>query len=225
MSDVHSLIVPFLLLLLIPKLTVKNKITYYLFGIIGVPIHEMSHYLIARCVGFQIDDAKFIQDPSVNNGCAGYVVYRYKPTLINEVLVVFVGLAPLYIGSVLIYFITQFFGYPIFDNNVNALQFVLDRMSTLDVKWVIYAWLVASITVNMMPSSQDLKTSVRGLLLFSLIISLISYFFKNELMEILAVFAGGLSSCITVGVSVVVPFIAIFSIYNFISSFRKKNPI
>lgn len=75
-----------------------GKQATYLTSFIGVPVHELSHALVAKMFGFRINKIKLLQfnDP---NGRRGYVNYSMNPNSRKDRIgAFFTSVAPLYIG-------------------------------------------------------------------------------------------------------------------------------
>lgn len=69
-------------------------------GFIGVPIHELSHGLIALLFGHKITEVKLFQKPDLN-GTMGYVKHSYrKNNLYQQVGNFFIGIAPMFGGTI-----------------------------------------------------------------------------------------------------------------------------
>ncbi|GKX65895.1 hypothetical protein [Inconstantimicrobium mannanitabidum] len=78
-------------------------------GFIGVPIHELSHALLAIVFGHKIKEIKLLQKPD-SNGVMGYVNHSFnKNNLYHQVGNFFIGIAPIFGGGLsiiaLMYFI------------------------------------------------------------------------------------------------------------------------
>jgi hypothetical protein len=65
-------------------------------GVIGVPIHELSHAVIALLFGHKITKIKFLQKPD-ENGVMGYVSHSYnKRNIYQQAGNFFIGIAPIF---------------------------------------------------------------------------------------------------------------------------------
>ncbi len=77
-------------------------------GFIGVPIHELSHGLIALLFGHKITEVKLFQKPDAN-GTMGYVKHSYrKNNLYHEIGNFFIGIAPMFGGTISIIALMRF---------------------------------------------------------------------------------------------------------------------
>ncbi|WP_073340978.1 M50 family metallopeptidase [Clostridium grantii] len=67
-------------------------------GVIGVPIHEVSHAIFALIFGHKIKKIKLFQKPD-ENGVMGYVQHSYKQgSIYQQIGNFFIGIAPIFGG-------------------------------------------------------------------------------------------------------------------------------
>lgn len=85
--------------------TVGAKAEIYITGFIGTPIHELSHALFCIIFNHKINEIKLFS-PKANNGSLGYVVHSYdKRNWYAQAGNFFIGVAPIVMGSLIIYFL------------------------------------------------------------------------------------------------------------------------
>jgi len=74
-----------------------------LFGWLGVVVHELSHALFCVLFGHEIVEIKFFNFHA-DGSCSGHVVNRYDSENLYQVIgTFFIGVAPIIIGSLVIY--------------------------------------------------------------------------------------------------------------------------
>lgn len=77
-------------------------------GVIGVPIHELSHAISALLFGHRIAKVKLLQKPDVN-GAMGYVEHGYNQhSIYQQVGNFFIGIAPIFGGIISITALMRF---------------------------------------------------------------------------------------------------------------------
>ena len=167
------------------KVTGYSKLENYGTGLIGTPIHELSHASMCLLFGHKIEDMKLFQTDDAN-GVLGYVSHSYNKKNIYHVIGnYFIGVAPIFMGAVTLYFLmkalipmafveinasvqevvalqssgitTDIIGY-LFDVCVGALI----SMFTVDFsyKTVIFLVLCLCIALHMNLSGADIKGSL-----------------------------------------------------------------
>ncbi len=166
-------------------------------GIIGTPIHELSHALMCLVFGHKIKDIKLYQ-PRSNDGTLGYVSHTYnKKNIYHQIGNFFIGTAPVVVGGGLTVLILRFmlpdsfssiFGeiellsktdigsFPI----VDFLKFIFYSVKAIFAPenfaswqgWV-FLFLAIMISTHMEMSTADIKNSMRGLI-FLLILLLLT---------------------------------------------------
>lgn len=115
-SDVFVFWTPFLLLTFIGfqvqkqylKLLnlVGGKVLVMIPASFSVPIHEVSHYIVAKVCGHNILQVKLFTPNT--SGTLGFVKHEYKPGIVSVFTNMFIGLAPLAGGVITIWAITSF---------------------------------------------------------------------------------------------------------------------
>ena len=108
------MIVPLLILIsLINNLSQKlqlssgGRLMVYIFGIIGVTVHEFSHYLFCLIFQHKVTSDKFFK-PNWETGVMGYVHHTYNiHNIYQSIGQVFISIAPMIVGSSLIILLSK----------------------------------------------------------------------------------------------------------------------
>lgn len=163
----------------------------YITGFIGVPIHELSHAIVAIIFRHQITEIKLFQLNSEDN-TLGYVNHRYNPkSIYQQIGNFFIGIAPILGGTISIGILMYFLIPSIYNgfmstilnnmNQVNLINVVLSfkelikLIFTLDnfknVEFIIFILLTICISSHISLSKEDIKGASKGL--FSMFLMLI----------------------------------------------------
>lgn len=221
------------LIYLCNKLFYANFGTYgsgvcYLTGIIGTPVHELSHALFCLIFGHKIIEMKLFQIS--DDGTLGYVSHSYDANNIyHRIGNFFIGIAPMVVISLLLYLFSQLL-IPSFaeairgvSDSVSAFDsatffgamkkaFQIFFLKTNDFRWWIFLLISMFLSLHASLSNADIKGMMDGLAFVLLIVFLVDlviclvnrdilFFFTKKTIEIGAVFFGCL--CIMLGVSLV----------------------
>lgn len=176
---------------------IRKSIGYFgtlLFGIIGVPIHELSHLLMCILFRHTVTEVSLFR-PSKGryDNILGFVKHKYnKSSLYQTAGCFFIGIAPMVIGSSIIVFIINIIFPSIIDNLVSFQNFQDLQLSFLtntifnNTKLIlttifqvsnftnIYFWvsvyIIVSITLHMTISKADFDNALSGFALLEIII-------------------------------------------------------
>jgi hypothetical protein len=179
---------------------ITNNFAYAVLGVVGVPLHEISHLVIALLFNHKIIDFQLFKPSS--NGTLGYVSHSYKPSLLSPIANLLIGIAPLFGGTFAFIGVTKWLRPDVFDyfisnvvlsNVLNGdLSGLVSKMtSMLDVillsstnGYLTALWLFVSysLVVYSVPSAEDLSQSRIGLLLMMGLILLLSALMPSALV-------------------------------------------
>lgn len=170
-------------------------------GIIGTPVHELSHALFALLFGHRIIAIKLFQRPD-QDGIMGYVNHSFnKRNMYQRVGNFFIGIAPI-LGGVLVIMVLMFFLIPdTFAGYLNILASSLDAQAFRDLSiagmastywnlvqtifsvenfqqasFYLFLFLAICISSHMSLSFADIKGSFDGLVFIFLILLLLNVF-------------------------------------------------
>ena len=168
-------------------------------GVVGTPIHELSHALMALLFGHRIVDIKLFQRPD-QNGVMGYVNHSYNSkNIYHQVGNFFIGIAPIFGGLLVIMVLMVLLIPQVFESfmTVLAAGMTVDTLSIssfsgvftayLELVKLIFSWanfqnltfylfLLLSICISshISLSPADMKGAFKGLIFIFLILLLLN---------------------------------------------------
>lgn len=90
-------------------------------GLVGVPVHEVSHAIFALLFGHKITKIKLFQKPD-ENGVMGYVQHSYNPgSIYQQIGNFFIGIAPIFGGIFSIIALMKFIIPQAYNRLINIL--------------------------------------------------------------------------------------------------------
>ncbi|MBO5386632.1 MAG: M50 family metallopeptidase [Lachnospiraceae bacterium] len=126
----------------------------------GVIHHELSHAFVAFITGAKIAKIELFKIPSKSGGALGTVSFIPRgPKLLQSIQLTVTPLAPIPFGLLTLKIIYNF---------IKVTELNLGTM-------IVITYIMISILLHMKLSKQDIKTSLKGLPLTSLLILIITY--------------------------------------------------
>lgn len=177
----------------------SNRYLYVCFGVVGVPVHEFSHLIVAILTGHKIEEVQFFKPGSDNS--LGYVSHSYRPSMISPFTNLLIGIAPLFGGTLAFVMLTKGLMPELvtylksnvelsnvlngdlssFIPNVESLCDVVLFSSTNSFQTALWLFLSYSVIVYSVPSKADLSQSKMGVLFLCVVICLLSIFTPSSL--------------------------------------------
>ncbi len=164
------------------------------FGIVGVPIHELSHLLMCILFRHTVTEVSLFR-PSKGryDNILGFVKHKYnKNSLYQTTGCFFIGIAPMIIGSSIIVFIInlifptlidqlisfdnfqnlelRFLGTTIFNNTKLILTTIFRVSNFKSIYFWIGIYMIVSITLHMTISKADFDNALSGFALLEVIV-------------------------------------------------------
>lgn len=173
---------------------VLPKFGLYIFGVIGVPLHEFCHALFAKIFFHQIGSIKWF-DPTGKGGSYGVVVHHYNDrNIYHRVGLFFIGMGPVLLAPVFLFLMySLLIPNPVpFSVHLSDLGYLANGFSKSllgagnwsSVGFYAFLYLAVCLTSQMELSSEDLKVARGGvlpILLMILLLNMLSYVFNLNL--------------------------------------------
>ncbi len=179
----------------------------YATGLIGTPMHELSHALMCIIFGHKITEIRLYRIS--DDGVLGYVNHTYNPKNLYHLLGnYFIGVAPIFTGALCIYLLMMFLipdRFSSFSSQVDAFinlgkeiklidvfnlskEALLSIINQVSFSWQFIVFILVSLcfALHMNLSNADLKGAFKGLFFFLLIlfiIDLIIYIIPGSLFN------------------------------------------
>ncbi|MEW5511887.1 hypothetical protein ABGT16_04640 [Pseudomonas asiatica] len=179
------LILPTLLIAVgswVVSLLVKNSFrTHAAFGLLGVPVHELSHALF--CLVFRMPITKIkLYSPNLKTGILGYVAFAYNPSSLGHAVgLLFQGVAPLIVCCLILNLLIplpeqgftyldvkgEWFLSALTEGVNNALGLTVGNIASgwEGATWACLALLIAAYAI---PSWTDVRVALRGAVVVAL---------------------------------------------------------
>lgn len=173
----------------------ESTITCHVTGLIGTPIHELSHALFCLIFFHKIEEIKLFQI-SDEDGTLGYVKHSYNPKNIYQVIGnFFIGTAPIIVGTFVLLLLMRFMVPDLYQEELMNINTFLNNNSAISINgyldlsidvfltffsgfnnvlWWVYLITVLCIALHMNFSKPDFKGSLGSLPLLLILIVIIN---------------------------------------------------
>ena len=155
----------------------------YVTGIVGVPIHELSHLIVALLFGHKIKEVKFFQ-VNDENKTLGYVNHSYNPkNIYHQIGNFFIGIAPIICGSFIIILLLKLFIPASLESttdllSANGLLSFLSKIFSLSnfkrPEFYLFLYLVFSICSHISLSKADIKGALIGVIFIFILLLILN---------------------------------------------------
>lgn len=169
-------------------------------GLLGTPIHELSHAAMCVVFGHKIEKMRLFQADD-ENGVLGYVQHSYNPKKLWHVIGnYFIGIAPIVCGSAVILLLTSWLLPHSFDDMIDAIEdfanfkgdifsgawfeafwevfcgFILAIVTASFADWEIWVFLVFAmcIALHMNLSGADIKNALPSIPILAILLFIVN---------------------------------------------------
>ena len=203
-------------------------------GIIGTPIHELSHALMCIIFGHKIKEIKLYQ-PNSHDGALGYVSHSYRrKNVYHQIGNFFIGTAPVTVGSgvlVLLMLLLMPDAYGAFIDEVgnidsfggifNSIFACLGAIFENIGAWQTWVFLIFAIMIasHMEMSVADIKGGLGGLGIMAaiwLVVSVIIFLISDSAYESITNATASFALILAAFLSLALIFLGIMSLIAFI---------
>lgn len=155
--------------------------TTLMLGVVGVPVHELGHWLMAKLCGHKILHVSLFK-PSID-GSLGSVSHQYRVTWFSPFANVLIGLAPLFTGIAAFLLVSQWLRPDIvvlikalpqeiwsFRDAIQVLRSLGAQLIATGGFWVTTLWLLLSLSLLLfcVPSKADFIGCRSGIIILTL---------------------------------------------------------
>lgn len=217
-------------------------------GFIGVPIHELSHAIIAILFGHKVTAIKLLQKPD-NKGVMGYVNHSYnKNNIYQQVGNFFIGIAPIFGGVISIITLMHFILPQAYNEFIKQLiknfHVTVLNQSTIEGIFNSYGELIKSIfalknfgnplfyvflfvaiciSSHISLSDADIKGASRGLLVIFLLLLVLNIFDSSKFIVSIIIIRYNM---LLTGVLVIAVFLSVITyLVSFVTLILKRKLI
>lgn len=138
-----------------------SRFFLYSVGMVGTPIHELGHYIMCKLVGFRVEKVMLFRMPTLNDSSLGNVSYLAPTGITGDIRKTLVSIGPIFSGAAVLYVLSPLV-VPYLYNEFGAIDF-LQFIEIAGIKQWFCLWIISSVALHMLPSGQDFKTGVKGL--------------------------------------------------------------
>lgn len=157
---------------------------FCIFGAIGVPFHELTHFLMCKLFLHKVTDVKlFRPKKGKEDHMLGYVKHEYKLTPYRKMGNFFIGTSPMILGMGIIIFIFYLLYPNAFDllepvgftiigikemiaNSFDFLLYIFFSTNLFSWKICLLIFIIVAISSHIDMSIQDVKSTLNGLIPF-----------------------------------------------------------
>lgn len=222
---------------------VMPKFGLYVFGVIGVPLHEFCHALFAKIFFHEIGSIKWF-DPQGKGGSYGAVVHHYNDrNLYHRTGLFFIGMGPVLLAPVFLFLIYTFLlPHPVpFSLQLSDLGYLANGFSKSllgaanwsSAGFYVFLYLAVCLTSQMELSPEDFQIARGGILpicILLVIVNTLSYAFSwNVHGKFLTALNTGIAwwgAFIAVAIFIsLVNFVLCVILFNILNKICGKDPI
>ena len=174
----------------------KSKVVCYVLGVIGTPVHELSHAFMCILFGHKVTEMKLFQIDDEDDKL-GYVKHSYNPkNIYHQIGNYFIGVAPILIGTLVICLFMRLmvpnayfevsdhinnmvsssksgFSFSMFVYGFGIIKALFTNITSF-FWWLVFMFMLLCISMHMSLSVADIKNSVRAIPFIALILLVVN---------------------------------------------------
>lgn len=192
-----------------------GRIALMITGLIGVPIHELSHAVMALVFAHKINKVKLLQSPD-ENGVMGYVSHSYsQKNIYQQTGNFFIGIAPIFGGTLsiivfmhfvipdaynrLIRILEESTAYSMLNKNaiggiarsyIGLVKIIFSSRNFHNPYFYLFLFVMISISSHISLSSADIKGASKGIGAVLILFLLVNAFTTVNLMKYAVLLTG-----------------------------------
>lgn len=154
---------------------------FFIFARMGVSIHELSHYFVAKILLHRVSALKMYQKPTAKGRPLGYVIHEPRIAFLAPITNLLIGIAPFFGGVLVAFLVTkeivpELLYLSVFEVTLKHLQAIgLLRL----MLWLVFT---SGVLIYSIPSRTDVKNGRLGATIL-IALSATAFYFNKSIID------------------------------------------